>query len=105
MATSLWARAAGKTASILLRGLSLYLLTYLFIGLSLLIAWAVTGYDYPDNPLEHDFPAPLLHEIIAFLVGPYAFWMVFVAVYDLIKLSHRRGDEATEKEYLHSGWP
>lgn len=97
MATSLWARAAGKTASILLRGLSLYLLTYLFIVLSFLIAWAVTGYNYPDNPLEHDFPTPVLHEIIAFLVGPYAFWMVSVAIYDLIKRPHGRGDETPRR--------
>ena len=78
-------KTAQKIASIGIRAVAFYLLFYATLIFSMIIAEAMTGYTSPDNPVKSDYPAPVLFEVIAFLLGPYVFWLLVVVAYDLAK--------------------
>ena len=78
-------KTAQKIASIAIKAMAFYLLFYATLCFSMIIAENVTGYTFPDNPVKSDYPAPVLFEVIAFLLGPYVFWLLVVAAYDFAK--------------------
>lgn len=78
-------KAIRKIGSIAIRAVAFYVLLYAAVLFSVLIAEAVTGYTWPDNPIESDYPAPILFDVLAFFLGPYVFWLFAVAAYDLMK--------------------
>ena len=73
-----------KIGSIAIRAVVFYVLGWTTILFSFLIAEAVTGYTWPDNPVVSDYPAPVLFGVLVYL-GPYVFWLLKVAAYDLVK--------------------
>ena len=78
-------KTAKKITSITVRAVAFYLLYYATLCFSMIIAENVTGYTFPDNPVKSDYPAPVLFEVIAFLLGPYVFWLLVLAAYDVAK--------------------
>ena len=66
-----------------------YVLSYCMVVFSVLITAGVTGYTVPDNPVESDYPKPVLFDVIGFVFGPYGFWILAVAAYDLVKTVKR----------------
>ena len=77
-------KIASKIGSIAVRAAALYFLYWSTFTFSFFGAEVLTGYTYPDNPIESDYPVPALYNL-AIVCGPYIFWFLMVTAYDLTK--------------------
>jgi len=81
-----------KIGSIVIRAAGFYVAVWATLLLSFLVAEAVTGYIYPENPIESDYPVPVIFDVL-FFFSPYIFCLLVVTGYDLVK--YVRKNEST----------
>ena len=83
-----------KIGSITIRAVGLYVAVWATLCLSFLVAEAVTGYTYPDNPIESDYPVPVMFDVL-FFFSPYIFCLLVVTGYDLVKCVRKNASTYT----------
>ena len=83
-----------RIGSIVIRAAGLYVAFWAILCLSFLVAEAVTGYTYPDNPIESDYPVPVMFNLLLFL-SPYIFCLLVVTGYDLVKYARKNASMHT----------
>jgi len=76
--------ALRRICSIVIRTTGFFVVVWACLLFSFLIPEAVTDYTYPDNPIESDYPAPVLFNVLIFVIS-YVFCLLVVICWDLVR--------------------
>jgi hypothetical protein len=95
------ARVMANAVGVLVTAVWLYVLTLASMLFGLLVAWAITGYSPPEQPLNSDYLEPDSYGLIFALIGPYAFWVLVVAGCRFTQIA-RPGSQTTLKQHWNA---